>query len=359
MNILFVWSDIAEEFNSSWHRMINPALALRRAGAAVELMHNLDWEQHTPTAERLTEAADLVVFQRNVFGPSFGMLLDWASRDKRIVIDLDDAYHRMDDTTGSPTWKLWRLGRGTHKEAGKPDQEVLFDPTPLEMLQTALKVCGHLSTPSRVMCEDWSDIAYTHFIPNYLDLSVYARREKKHKEPGKVYIGWAGSRGHRIAWRDSGILKALNQIMLEHKEVTLVSLGESEWLKDIKAPEARLVRLPWCTYWEYPEFLAFLDVGVVPLVGQYDLSRSNLKSLEYTAVGLPWVGSDVSLNRDIGTGVLVENTVTGWYEGLSGMLKDLPARKAQALDNRAAAAAWGVDNNTACLLSKYEEIASM
>lgn len=351
MKILYVWGDQPEEFNCSWHRCINPALALRRAGAQVELIHNNEWEQNGPHARELTEAADLVLFQRNCFGAAVGTLIDWISKGKRVCIDVDDAYHHMDGSTGSPSWELWRLG--TFQKDGK---QYKFTSTPLETLETCVKLAGHLSTPSQILCQDWDALATTHFVPNYLDMQVFQRRDTFRKEPGKVYIGWGGSRGHLRGWQESGVLAALNQIAAEHKEVVFVTMGEAGMRKRLKVAPSRYMELEWRPYALYPDFLTFLDIGLVPLYGEYDRRRSNLKSLEYTAIGLPWVGSALEPNMLTNTGIITENTSEGWHKALSGILADLPAYSYQAMLNRRIAHDWDINENVDTLMSEYERM---
>lgn len=353
MNLLMVWSDQVSEFNCSWHRIINPGLALRRAGYQVEFIHNNDWEQNTPDAIRKTEVADLVVFQRNVFGNALGRIIDWVSQGKRIVIDVDDAYHHMDELTGSRTWGLWRLGR--YNQDGK---EYQYDPVPLVQLETGVRIAGMLSTPSHILEEDWRKLAHPFFIPNLLDLRVYRRRETFRKDPGKVYIGWAGSRGHLRGWRESGILQALTHIAERHKEVIFALAGENAMVKWLKVAPSRIVEVPWRCYAQYPDFLSVLDVAVIPLAGEYDRRRSCLKSLEMTAMGIPWVGSDVEPNQAIGSGIRVQNTSEGWIGALEGILADLPVLRAQAQEDRTLVEEWAVDNNIEFLMNAYEGMAN-
>lgn len=354
MNILYVWSDIPAEYNSSWHRCHAPGHALRRAGERVEFVHNLECERKEPEAAAKVDRADLIIFQRNVFGASLGCIMDWVSSGKRVVIDLDDAYEFMDGATGSPTWKLWRLGLAEHD--GKQYQ---FIPTALEQLRIGVSLTERVSSPSPVICEDWSKRAAAYYVPNYIDLRVYQRRPVLHKEPGAVYIGWGGSLGHMRAWQESGVVQALERIAREYKQVRYVVTGENA-LKRARIAPSRVIELPWRSYAQYPDFLSMLDIGLIPLAGEYDARRSCLKSLEYTAMGLPWVGSDVEPNRELVTGALVENTSGGWYRALKLYIDNLRAVTEIAVDKREEAHEWDLNNpvNTRWLMEKYREMAS-
>lgn len=352
MNILYVWSDQSGEFNCSWHRMINPALALRRAGHPVELIHCNEWQQNTPHALKVTESADLILFQRNAFGAAVGCLMDWLSRGKKIAIDVDDSYHHMTETTGSPTWELWRRGRW--QQDGKQYE---FSPVlPLQSLETSVKLCGHLTAPSHVLCEDWQPYANTHCIPNYIDTRIYKVRSLMYKQPGKVYLGWGGSKGHLPSWKHSGIIPALNEIVREFPNVMILTAGEDGLGRDLKVSPSRRTRIDWVDPTRYADFLGTLDVGLIPLSGEYDRRRSCLKSLEYTCVGLPWLGSDLEPNRSISTGTLVQNTPEAWYVGIKDYLTNLESLKQRALIDRAVTDEWNVDARVPCLLEKYAEI---
>ena len=95
MNVLYVWSDLDVEYNCSWYRCHSPYLALKRAGYDVSIIFDQQWAANGPDAQRLSERADLILFQRNCWLADFGAIIYWRSRGKVVVLDFDDAYHLM------------------------------------------------------------------------------------------------------------------------------------------------------------------------------------------------------------------------------------------------------------------------
>jgi tetratricopeptide (TPR) repeat protein/GT2 family glycosyltransferase/glycosyltransferase involved in cell wall biosynthesis len=85
---------------------------------------------------------------------------------------------------------------------------------------------------------------------------------------------------------------------------------------------------------EYPNFVRWFraiashcNLGIAPLVDtEFNRCKSNLKFLQYSAVGLPSLYSDVvpysnSIERDV-NGMLVENTTEAWYDAIVRCLQE-------------------------------------
>lgn len=110
-------------------------------------------------------------------------------------------------------------------------------------------------------------------------------------------------------------------------------------------------RLEWCEHLsvpdhakDYPSFVPWvrgiartMDVAIAPLTSSpFNRSKSPLKYLDYAALGLPAVFSDVAPYTDAvragETGLLVPNTPEAWALALTSLLRDrtLRARLAQA-----------------------------
>jgi hypothetical protein len=80
---------------------------------------------------------------------------------------------------------------------------------------------------------------------------------------------------------------------------------------------------------EYPDFIKYLrinstrwDVALAPLVDDYfNAAKSDLKLLEYAALGLPTVASNVGPYRDhLQPSVVVDNTTAAWKSGITKVL---------------------------------------
>ena len=70
---------------------------------------------------------------------------------------------------------------------------------------------------------------------------------------------------------------------------------------------------PMCRISEYPRMFKHFDVGIVPLNPvQFNLAKSNLKGLEYSAAGIPFVasrfGEYIRTNEKYGFGLIPDGT---------------------------------------------------
>ena len=93
----------------------------------------------------------------------------------------------------------------------------------------------------------------------------------------------------------------------------------------------------------YPGFVNWLvqqpawDIGIAPLADTaFNRSKSAIKVMDYSALGLPVVASDVAAYRGgIAGGLLVANTETAWFDALSRLVRDPALRRRMAEEARA------------------------
>lgn len=114
-------------------------------------------------------------------------------------------------------------------------------------------------------------------------------------------VGWVGSTGHRSNDLEqlAGIIKPLydsNEILLYHggshaNSATVASI----WGVPNEAVETK----PACDPERYPSLMT-MDIGLAPLNDvPFNHAKSDIKLLEYSASGIPWIGSDVSSYRKL------------------------------------------------------------
>jgi glycosyltransferase involved in cell wall biosynthesis len=118
----------------------------------------------------------------------------------------------------------------------------------------------------------------------------------------RVTVGWAGGHSHLkdIELCAYGLRKTLDR----NPQVDAHFIG-SDFTDLIRRP----VRYsPWCqTTTDYYKLIDF-DIGLAPLVpGVFSRSKSAIKAMEYGALGIPVIASDVEPYRDY-----VVDGVTGW-----------------------------------------------
>lgn len=100
---------------------------------------------------------------------------------------------------------------------------------------------------------------------------------------------------------------------------------------------------------EWPEALATLGIGIAPLADtRFNTSKSWLKVLEYSALGVPWVGSSrVEYQRAhelSGTGVLVSKP-KHWVRALRALINSESMRREASEAGRSWAATQTIEGN--------------
>jgi glycosyltransferase involved in cell wall biosynthesis len=351
-NILFVHSDGWNEWNCSEHRCFVPFRALRRAGYHVEIMDVEKWKSIDAKKDAASITADLIILQRNAFDVAINKISYWKAMGKAVVVDLDDAYELMTEATGAPSYEFWKYGRV--EQNGKP---ATISPKPIEQLKWGVKIAGAVSSPSNVILDDWDKYGVRkYFIPNYLQMDVY-KRHPVHKELGKIYIGGGGSMTHLESWRSSGVTKALQQICKKYPQVMVVVCGDQRVCGTLGVKATQIAYSGWQPYMLYSKSLSYLDIGLLPLSGEYDRRRSSLKAAEYIIMGIPWIASDLEPYHDMKCGLVVKNTVEEWFSNMEAIINSLEELKPYVeADRIEAIKEFDIDLHVGDLIKTYERI---
>jgi glycosyltransferase involved in cell wall biosynthesis len=228
------------------------------------------------------EGVTAVVLQRTRSPQAPGAVHELRRRGVLVAYELDDDIWRM------PEWNPLRRH---------------FTKDVLSQMERVIAACDLVIATTSALAE----ILYrmnreVRVIPNGIDLSLVpapVRRERT-----TVRIGWAGSGTHE------GDLKmaeaALKRVLELRPEVELVFLGWAPaWTKGLN----RVEQHAWVPADQLYTRLAEidLDLAIAPLAEhRFNISKSSVKTIEYGALGLPVVASDVGPYR------CIENGVTGY-----------------------------------------------
>lgn len=183
-----------------------------------------------------------------------------------------------------------------------------------------------------------------HIIPNSIDFAIWDHLEPDKdfpaKQPGQIRIGFTGSGNHRM---DLELVhEPLLAILEEFPQVQLLLTPQSElhskttfvgWNhRDKEVLKREVCVNKFVSIDKYPHFVASwgMDIGIAPLRdNSFNRAKSNLRWLEYAALGIPTVASKVSpFKTSIRHGVdgLVCNSNQEWYEGLKSLIVDAGRR---------------------------------
>jgi glycosyltransferase involved in cell wall biosynthesis len=161
---------------------------------------------------------------------------------------------------------------------------------------------------------------------------------RKHKG---IRIGWIGGRSH---FEDlMMVAPALREILERYPEVTLVlvnsAIKPSCEAHGIKYPFEGLTNVQYADRAvpinRYAQFAASFgfDIGIAPLIDcNFNRSKSNLRWLEYSAMRIPTVATDIShFSQTVRNGVdgilIKENKLEDWVTKLGLLIRDTALRE--------------------------------
>jgi glycosyltransferase involved in cell wall biosynthesis len=350
MNIVYVYADSLEEWNSSEWRCAVPARAINRTRLHhADLLSIEEFAHQTSGAIAVCDIADVIVVQRNLFGPVLSAMQYWKARDKTVVADFDDAFDLMHPT--NLNYSFWNAG--ISRQAGAPKMA----PPPLLQFKWGLRLAHAATVPSKRLADDWHPYTDMFYLPNYIDLMLY---ENCVAEPHDgVIIGWGGSISHLQSFTDSNVIPAIKKVCRARPRVKLMICGNDPRILDsFPIPLRQKIFMPWVRYQDWPQVLAKFDIGIAPLHGLYDERRSWIKVLEYLVMKIPWVATDSTPYLALrNCGWLTANDSGAWERVLIDMVDHLDDYKAKASgDPYLAGISQNIDENIHHIIGIYNSI---
>jgi len=169
-----------------------------------------------------------------------------------------------------------------------------------------------------------------HVIPNGIDVEYWDNLPNPAKHSG-INIGWVGAASHRED------LKILVDVIPEVNK----RYSDIQWLfmsgggipdEIVEHPNVRFIR-EWWPANEYARAVKLkgFDIGLAPLLDHpFNKAKSNLRWLEYSAMGIPTVASEIGhfneTIRHTETGFVCSNTEE-WIEHISQLVERECSRK--------------------------------
>ncbi len=311
MNIFF---GIADTGACGTLRMIQPALCLREMGHHVEIS-----DRETPF---MYDQADIVVFQRATNKAMIDIIRKLHGLGKKVVYEIDD--------------DLWHLpyynqhsGKGEMRTKGPS-----YDFELLKTMQSIITNCDAVTVstaPLGDVLRQWHDRIAV--LPNCVAFEDWMLPDNEGQD-GPVRIGWSGGYEHPADL--DLVVGALLQIKKEYGErVQLAFMMGSCFPKELIGVAEHYPHVP------YQQFMASLqelrlDIGLLPLVDNaFNRSKSNLKFLDYSALGMASIASPVfPYVEDILDGVngliVKKNRHSEWVRQIRRLIDNTELRKTLA-----------------------------
>lgn len=227
----------------------------------------------------------------------------------------------------------------------------VYTPDRLRRIKRNIQISDVVTTPSEVIAEHvgkWN--ANVHVLPNYVPKSMLSMTVPS--MPGFL-IGYQGSPTHSV---DLPIVAPSLRTMLHTDPCTRVVFYGPRSVEGL--PVRQVDCVPWND--SVPSYYASLrfHVGIGPLIQHpFNEAKSALRAVEYAALGIPSVLSDVGPYRrwvrSEGIGVLVSRP-EDWTDVLAAFRDDPLLRRQMGQEARVKAAAWTTETNAVRWQDAYQ-----
>jgi L-malate glycosyltransferase len=237
------------------------------------------------------------------FGPP---LFEWlvCKLAKRVIYDIDDLVF-LKHKVAEPWYAYFLKGRQK----------------PIYLMKKAAHVITctpYLDEFARQYNANTTDISSTINTATYLPVNTYTNSQK-------ITLGWSGSHS------TIRMLKLIIPVLLELKKQTdfkLIVMGSA----DFEIPGIEVEAYAWSEEIEIPT-LQKIDIGLypLPLNEEWVKGKSGLKALQYMALAIPTIATNVGCNNRVieeGISGFLVTTEAEWIKQLLLLINDPALRKA-------------------------------
>lgn len=268
MRVLFYCANLS---GSGHYRCVYPARALRRRGHTADWQVGVTFDPHTYEPSDLSY--DVYIIQMAQHREIIALLQRITALGKVGLVEVDD--HVQTTPFYNPAFRAFR-GR-----AGKA-----------RAVEECARAADGVTVSTPELAELFAPINPNTFpLPNCIDMQDPAWNPVAKRERDRVTVGWAGSPTHLEDFRP--LVPVLEALCRRYPRVKVAIGGSREVFELLtNVPEDQKEYLPPVPYESYPEMLARFDIGLVPLAeNAFNRCKSDLKGLEYSALGIPFLAS--------------------------------------------------------------------
>lgn len=317
-HILFLTADF---MGCGAYRCYTPARGLADTGRYHPsfLLHDDCYdEQGTINASQL-EGIDALVIQRAAREP-FNAWMDLAQqRGIPVIYETDDDVFHV--PRHNPAYNPWG-----HKSTVKLSKRLLQRADYVICSTPPLKqaLVDSAGIPASKVT-----VALNHLHPNIWGDDALGTQQWDNGS--HIIIGWQGSGTHNADF--TAAIPALQRVLNTFPQVTLRLFGYVPDSIRGRIPPKRFEWLKGVPFEQYPRNLKFanFDIGIAPLIdNRFNRAKSNIKFLEYSALGLPTVASNLTPYASTikhGETGFIATTPDDWFKALTALITDPALRR--------------------------------
>jgi glycosyltransferase involved in cell wall biosynthesis len=311
------------------YRLLWPVQVLRAQGHDTIIVRPDD-------PETGIEGSDVLVFQRPISAKLARLIPRLRAQGTAVVADIDDDLMSVDSR--NPAWAF-------HHPKVKP--ELTWHWALESCRQATLTTCSTPALAERFGAPGRSRVLRNYVPSRFLSASGPPQRatrgsaEQLIADEATPVLGWTGSVAHH-----PDDLRALGNALARLQHPFRV-VGPRDRVAGVLGINPELVSATGgVPFDDYPQAAASLDVGIAPLADtRFNRAKSWLKPLEYSALGVAWVASDLPEYRrlaHLGAGALATKPAA-WARELRLLLGDERYRSERAEAGREVARALTIE----------------
>jgi hypothetical protein len=329
MIITFVYPAESNNWEGIEWRCNMPAKAINRTGVhKANVISDIDFAYHSNQCITQCLESDVIVIYNKIYGRMISSIHHWQARDKTIVVDFEEAYQLLDHE--SEEYKFWFEGL----QVTKDNNLKYISPAPMTQFKWGLKLVDGISVPSERLANDWMSFNEIAVIPNYIGVEAYNAPNKKRKN-GDFVIGWHGKNNHLDVLEKSGALSGVIAALNKNPEALFkIFLDDDRKYENALLDHNQIQIYEGINRSKWLEALTEIDIGLIPMIGQFDQRKSMRTALEYMVMKIPWIGSQKTIFLEAENyGSIVENAEEDWKIKLEEILSRYDVYKEYALQD--------------------------
>lgn len=206
----------------------------------------------------------------------------------------------------------------------KINKNIIFDFDDAIFLHNKVKISKIVSLSKSIICgnnylKDYASMynSNTYIIPTSIDTDLFY--QKSFLSSSQITIGWTGTSSNYQFFSDK-LITQLSQILAKYNQTKFLFICDTR-------PDNRFNFeydfIKWQDSSEV-EDLQKIDIGIMPLLdNEWTKGKCGFKLIQYGAIGIPSLGSNVGVNSQIikdGTSGYLINNDDFWYENLEKLI---------------------------------------
>lgn len=323
VKLMKVLSHPAAKDGCRHYRVDLPIEALKKEGKQAEVRDWYNYQAQMSDGKDSTivglnrlPSVDVVSFQRPMRRLMFELMVQLQKNGIAVVVEIDDDFSNL--AASHPSWA------DTHPDLDSDRNR--------NWLKRCTDQADWVTCTTPALAQIYGSHKRVSIIPNYVPAWYLDLPNKWYRD---VRVGWAGVTHTHVG--DLRVPKNGVSRAIDETGALFCVIGDGkrvqEQLQLTDAPyTSGLVSLD-----KYPATVSQLDIGIAPLKQtRFNQSKSFLKGLEYSSLGVPWVASPTDSYRDInaqGLGTLA-STPDEWHDSLVKLINDEDYRNETALIER-------------------------